>query len=77
MSHPPPEPVGSLEAWPVDDPAAWDAFVESAAHRSFPQLWAWGDLRVDAGSRHDPAGSARLTEPAAAPRNGCATSGSP
>jgi lipid II:glycine glycyltransferase (peptidoglycan interpeptide bridge formation enzyme) len=43
--------MGALEAWPVEDAATWDAFVESAAHRSFPQLWAWGELRIDAGWR--------------------------
>jgi lipid II:glycine glycyltransferase (peptidoglycan interpeptide bridge formation enzyme) len=49
MSNRPPDPAGPLEAWPVEDAATWDAFVETAAHRSFPQLWAWGDLRIDAG----------------------------
>jgi lipid II:glycine glycyltransferase (peptidoglycan interpeptide bridge formation enzyme) len=51
MNRRPPDPAGSMEAWPVDDAATWDAFVERAAHRSFPQLWAWGDLRIDAGWR--------------------------
>lgn len=50
MSSPPPDP-GSFRAWPVTDPAAWDAFVESAEHRAFPQLWSWGELRREAGWR--------------------------
>jgi lipid II:glycine glycyltransferase (peptidoglycan interpeptide bridge formation enzyme) len=55
MNSRPPDPAppagatGRLEARPVEDPATWDAFVESSDHRSFPQLWAWGDLRIDAG----------------------------
>jgi lipid II:glycine glycyltransferase (peptidoglycan interpeptide bridge formation enzyme) len=43
--------VGSPAAWSVEDAATWDTFVETAAHRSFPQLWAWGELRLDAGWR--------------------------
>jgi lipid II:glycine glycyltransferase (peptidoglycan interpeptide bridge formation enzyme) len=50
MSSPPAD-AAPLRAWPVTDAAAWDAFVESAAHRSFPQLWAWGELRTGAGWR--------------------------
>jgi lipid II:glycine glycyltransferase (peptidoglycan interpeptide bridge formation enzyme) len=50
MSHPPVD-GGGLTAWRVTDAAAWDAFVEAADHRAFPQLWAWGELRVDAGWR--------------------------
>jgi lipid II:glycine glycyltransferase (peptidoglycan interpeptide bridge formation enzyme) len=50
MTHRPPEP-GRLTAWPVTDASAWDAFVESADHRAFPQLWAWGELRTQAGWR--------------------------
>ncbi|HEY7738392.1 MAG TPA: peptidoglycan bridge formation glycyltransferase FemA/FemB family protein [Candidatus Limnocylindria bacterium] len=42
---------GGLTAWQETDPTAWDAFVETAEHRAFPQLWAWGELRVDAGWR--------------------------
>jgi lipid II:glycine glycyltransferase (peptidoglycan interpeptide bridge formation enzyme) len=51
MSSLPPESAGALEAWPIEDQATWDAFVEQADHRSFPQLWAWGDLRIEAGWR--------------------------
>lgn len=40
-----------LTAWRVADPAAWDAFVESAPYGAFPQLWAWGELRAAAGWR--------------------------
>lgn len=50
MSSPPPDP-GAFRAWPVTDAAAWDAFVETAEHRAFPQLWAWGELRREAGWR--------------------------
>ena len=38
-----------LGSWIESDPARWDAFVESAAYRSFSQLWAWGELRREAG----------------------------
>ena len=34
-----------LRAWRVNDRDAWNAFVESAPYRSFPQLWEWGELR--------------------------------
>jgi lipid II:glycine glycyltransferase (peptidoglycan interpeptide bridge formation enzyme) len=37
--------VAELRAWRVTDRAAWNAFVESAPYRSFPQLWEWGELR--------------------------------
>ncbi|MEX0629713.1 MAG: peptidoglycan bridge formation glycyltransferase FemA/FemB family protein [Chloroflexota bacterium] len=50
MSHPPPDP-NRLRAWQVTDEMAWDAFVEAAEHRAFPQLWAWGELRREAGWR--------------------------
>jgi lipid II:glycine glycyltransferase (peptidoglycan interpeptide bridge formation enzyme) len=50
MSHQPPD-SNRPRAWQVTDAKAWDAFVESAEHRAFPQLWAWGDLRRDAGWR--------------------------
>ncbi|HEX6139287.1 MAG TPA: peptidoglycan bridge formation glycyltransferase FemA/FemB family protein [Candidatus Limnocylindria bacterium] len=40
-----------LRAWRMTDRAAWDAFVESAPYRSFPQLWAWGELRESFGWR--------------------------
>ncbi len=54
MNPRPPDPPPdrpALTAWAVTDPQAWDAFVTAAAHRSFPQLWAWGELRADAGWR--------------------------
>lgn len=38
-----------LASWVEHDPARWDAFVESAAYRSFSQLWAWGELRLEGG----------------------------
>ncbi len=47
----PPPDRGGLTAFRMTDPSAWDAFVEGADHRAFPQLWAWGELRVDAGWR--------------------------
>ena len=50
MSHPPPDP-NRLRAWQVTDEMAWDAFVETADHRAFPQLWGWGELRREAGWR--------------------------
>lgn len=50
MNSPPPDP-GTFRAWPVTDATAWDAFVEAAEHRAFPQLWAWGELRREAGWR--------------------------
>jgi peptidoglycan pentaglycine glycine transferase (the first glycine) len=37
--------MADLRAWRVTDRAAWNAFVESAPYRSFPQLWEWGELR--------------------------------
>ncbi|HEX6129239.1 MAG TPA: peptidoglycan bridge formation glycyltransferase FemA/FemB family protein [Candidatus Limnocylindria bacterium] len=37
--------MAELRAWRVSDPDAWNAFVEVAAYRSFPQLWEWGELR--------------------------------
>jgi peptidoglycan pentaglycine glycine transferase (the first glycine) len=40
-----------LRAWRVTEAAAWNAFVESACYRSFPQLWEWGDLRIASGWR--------------------------
>ena len=55
MSFPPPEgaPAGStgLRWWLETDADAWNAFVETADHRAFPQLWSWGELRADAGWR--------------------------
>ncbi|MGH2488123.1 MAG: lipid II:glycine glycyltransferase FemX [Candidatus Limnocylindria bacterium] len=50
MSSPLPD-QGGYRAWRVTDATAWDAFVEAAAHRAFPQLWAWGELRRQAGWR--------------------------
>lgn len=40
-----------LTAWRVTDAAAWNAFVELAPYRAFPQLWEWGELRSEAGWR--------------------------
>jgi lipid II:glycine glycyltransferase (peptidoglycan interpeptide bridge formation enzyme) len=40
-----------LTAFYVTDRDAWNAFVERAPHRSFPQLWEWGELREPAGWR--------------------------
>jgi lipid II:glycine glycyltransferase (peptidoglycan interpeptide bridge formation enzyme) len=37
--------MAELRAWRVTDRQAWNAFVESAPFRSFPQLWEWGELR--------------------------------
>jgi lipid II:glycine glycyltransferase (peptidoglycan interpeptide bridge formation enzyme) len=37
--------VAELRAWGVGDRSAWNAFVEAAPYRSFPQLWEWGELR--------------------------------
>lgn len=47
--RPRPTDQPGLTAWQVTDAQAWDAFVETAEHRAFPQLWAWGELRVEAG----------------------------
>ena len=38
-----------LHTWLEDDPDRWNAFVESAAYRSFSQLWEWGELRREGG----------------------------
>ncbi|HUF06007.1 MAG TPA: peptidoglycan bridge formation glycyltransferase FemA/FemB family protein [Candidatus Binatia bacterium] len=35
-----------LTAWRFTDPAAWNAFVESAPYHAFPQLWEWGEVRA-------------------------------
>jgi lipid II:glycine glycyltransferase (peptidoglycan interpeptide bridge formation enzyme) len=40
-----------LASFRVTDREAWNAFVERAAYRSFPQLWEWGELREAAGWR--------------------------
>jgi len=41
--------MAELRAWRAGDRDAWNAFVESAPYRSFPQLWEWGDLRASFG----------------------------
>jgi lipid II:glycine glycyltransferase (peptidoglycan interpeptide bridge formation enzyme) len=41
----------ALRAWRVADPAAWNAFVESAPYHAFPQLWEWGEVRAMGGWR--------------------------
>ena len=41
--------MAELRAWRVTDRDAWNAFVESAPYRSFPQLWEWGELRQASG----------------------------
>jgi lipid II:glycine glycyltransferase (peptidoglycan interpeptide bridge formation enzyme) len=43
--------VAELRAWRVTDPAAWNAFVEAAPYRAFPQLWEWGEVRAMGGWR--------------------------
>jgi peptidoglycan pentaglycine glycine transferase (the first glycine) len=40
-----------LAAFRVTDRDAWNAFVEHAPYRSFPQLWEWGELREPSGWR--------------------------
>jgi len=40
-----------LRAWRVTDADAWNDFASSAAYRSFPQLWEWGELRRGSGWR--------------------------
>jgi lipid II:glycine glycyltransferase (peptidoglycan interpeptide bridge formation enzyme) len=40
-----------LAAWRVTNREAWNAFVEHATYRSFPQLWEWGELREATGWR--------------------------
>lgn len=41
--------MAELRAWRITDPAVWNAFVEAAPYRSFPQLWEWGELRAGFG----------------------------
>jgi lipid II:glycine glycyltransferase (peptidoglycan interpeptide bridge formation enzyme) len=41
--------MAELRAWRMADREAWNAFVESAPYRSFPQLWEWGELREEFG----------------------------
>jgi lipid II:glycine glycyltransferase (peptidoglycan interpeptide bridge formation enzyme) len=43
--------TGTLRSWQVSDSTAWNAFVESAPHHAFPQLWEWGEVRSLAGWR--------------------------
>jgi lipid II:glycine glycyltransferase (peptidoglycan interpeptide bridge formation enzyme) len=43
--------MAGLTAWAETDASAWDAFVTTADHRAFPQLWGWGELRSGAGWR--------------------------
>jgi lipid II:glycine glycyltransferase (peptidoglycan interpeptide bridge formation enzyme) len=38
-----------LAAFRVTERDAWNAFVEHASYRSFPQLWEWGELRETSG----------------------------
>ena len=40
-----------LAAFRVTDATVWNAFVEHAPYRSFPQLWEWGELRTPSGWR--------------------------
>jgi lipid II:glycine glycyltransferase (peptidoglycan interpeptide bridge formation enzyme) len=40
-----------LAAFRVTDRNVWNAFVERAGYRSFPQLWEWGELREGSGWR--------------------------
>lgn len=40
-----------LAAFRVTDRDVWNAFVERAPYRSFPQLWEWGELREPSGWR--------------------------
>ncbi|HEV8252450.1 MAG TPA: peptidoglycan bridge formation glycyltransferase FemA/FemB family protein [Candidatus Limnocylindria bacterium] len=40
-----------LAVFRVTDRDTWNAFVERAPYRSFPQLWEWGELRETAGWR--------------------------
>jgi lipid II:glycine glycyltransferase (peptidoglycan interpeptide bridge formation enzyme) len=43
--------MAELNAFYVTDRDAWNAFVEHAPYRSFPQLWEWGALREASGWR--------------------------
>ncbi len=40
-----------LASFRVTDRDAWNAFVEDAPYRNFPQLWEWGELREPSGWR--------------------------
>jgi lipid II:glycine glycyltransferase (peptidoglycan interpeptide bridge formation enzyme) len=44
-------PRADLRAWRVTDREAWNAFVEAAPYRAFPQLWEWGEVRALGGWR--------------------------
>ena len=57
--------MAELRAWRVTDRDAWNAFVEYAPYRSFPQLWEWGELR--AGFGWDPLRIAVGDDPARPP----------
>ena len=43
--------MADLTAFYVTDRDEWNAFVEHAPYRSFPQLWEWGELREPSGWR--------------------------
>jgi len=43
--------MADLATFRVTDRDAWNAFVEHAEYRSFPQLWEWGELRETSGWR--------------------------
>ena len=43
--------MAELHAWRVTDADAWNDFATAASHRSFPQLWEWGELRQPFGWR--------------------------
>jgi lipid II:glycine glycyltransferase (peptidoglycan interpeptide bridge formation enzyme) len=58
--------MAELRAWRMSDPDAWNAFVEGAPYRSFPQLWEWGELR--AGFGWQPLRIAVGEDPASRPR---------
>lgn len=58
--------MAELRAWRVAERDAWNAFVEAAPYRSFPQLWEWGELREPFGWQ--PLRIAVGEDPADAPR---------
>ena len=43
--------TSDLRAWRVNEPDAWNAFVEAAPYHAFPQLWEWGEVRALGGWR--------------------------
>lgn len=57
--------MSELRAFRVRDRDGWNAFVEAAPYRSFPQLWEWGELRESFGWRAVRIGVG--PDPAAAP----------